>query len=144
MRQIEGGKGTGGAEVVGIAGIGNTGCLVKRLAVGVADQERQVLSGVAKTELQRVVTGIADAGVVIIVAERGSQCRAGPVDRLPSGCDVGSLFAKGAAGGRSRGDLARLAERQTQSGIAGVRRIDQQQMMRLGKITLTQPMAFTT
>ena len=48
VSQIECGKRARGAKVDGIHGVGNTRCLVNRLAEGVSNQEAQALAGVPK------------------------------------------------------------------------------------------------
>src|SRR5579862_758057 len=131
LRDIERRERARGGEIIGVTGIGYARRLVNRLAPGVSGQEAQVRRGVTQRDLECIVVGVGDGGIVIVVPEVRSQPLTRSVVNLSRCGGVNSLLAEGPAGRRSRRHFIRLAQPETKPGIAWIVGVHQKQMMRL-------------
>src|SRR3954470_9138477 len=84
-----------------------------------------------EARLQRIVTRIAEAALIIVVAVIRSEGSARSIDLLSRGREVGRIFREGTAGGSAWLYRAGVTQCQAQRGISGVIRICEQQVMRL-------------
>src|ERR1700723_623457 len=96
------------------------GRLIDRFAESVAGKQLQALTRVAKADLQSIVVGIANRGLVGIAAKIGAERSASPVHGLSCGRREDVALAERTAGCGSGSDLADLTQTQTQRGVTGV------------------------
>src|SRR5208282_4830684 len=89
-----------------------TGRLVERLAVGVADHELQWSGAVTEIDLKCVVVRIRDSFLVSDGGELRAEGRPRPLNPRARKCGVGTAFAEGSAGRRARHDIIGLTQAQ--------------------------------
>ena len=99
---------------------GGVGGLVERFAVGVGGGKLEPPAGVPRAEFERIVVGVADGGLLRIAAKVGPERTTRTVDHAAADGVVGRVFAIGTAGEGAGLHFTRLAQAQTQSGVAGI------------------------
>src|ERR1051326_7921040 len=82
MLQVKSRQGARPPEIERIDGIGNARSLVDRLAERIRGRKIQSGSGAPNTCLERVVIGVADAALIIVVVKVRTERAAGAVDYL--------------------------------------------------------------
>src|SRR5208282_4718885 len=111
--------------------LSQTGRLVERLAVGVADHELQWSGAVTEIDLKSVVVRIRDGFLVSDGGELRAEGRPRPLNPRARKGGVGAAFTEGTAGRGAWLDIIRLTQAQAEGRISWVCRGERQQMVRL-------------